>query len=302
MRFEHTRSAGEGLERSCSGSSISARRPAAGVELLRARLVGDAYRKHRHDTYAVGVTDWGVQMFDYRGASRCSTPGHVVVLHPDETHDGRAGTDGGFGYRIVYLDPALVGETMRGLGRRPYPLPFVGEAVSARATLSRAIDLAFETRFEPLAVDSLVVDLVEGLIEGARNVAGPASTSRVDTAAVERARQLLHAESARIVHSRELESVTGLSRYALCRQFKIMFGTTPHRYLTLRRLEVARNAMHRGRSLAAAAADAGFADQPHFTRSFTAAIGLTPARYRALDAAPRRPTLPQRRPPVRRAS
>jgi AraC-like DNA-binding protein len=273
---------------------MSTRRPAAGVELLRARLVGDAYRKHRHDTYAVGVTDWGVQMFDYRGAARLSTPGHVVVLHPDETHDGRAGTDEGFGYRIVYLDPVLVGDAMRGLGLRPYPLPFVGDPVSTSTTLARAIEAAFETELEPLAVDSLVVDLVEGLIAGARDVVPPAASPRVDTAAVERARQLLHAESSRIVHSRELENVTGLSRYTLCRQFRIMFGTTPHRYLTLRRLEVARDAMHGGLSLAAAAADAGFADQPHFTRSFAAAIGLTPARYRALDLDVARATAPAR--------
>jgi AraC-like DNA-binding protein len=33
------------------------------------------------------------------------------------------------------------------------------------------------------------------------------------------------------------------------------------------------------------AADAGFADQAHFTRAFRSAFGLTPARYRALRGA-----------------
>jgi hypothetical protein len=36
------------------------------------------------------VTERGVQGFDYRGRSDVSLPGEVVILHPDELHDGRA--------------------------------------------------------------------------------------------------------------------------------------------------------------------------------------------------------------------
>jgi hypothetical protein len=103
--LEHTRSAGAGLERSCQRRGtdwIASTRPAEGVELFRAFLAGEAYQRHRHDTYAVGVTDAGVQVFNYRGADRTSMPGRVVTLYPDEVHDGRAGTSAGFGYRIVY--------------------------------------------------------------------------------------------------------------------------------------------------------------------------------------------------------
>jgi AraC-like DNA-binding protein len=107
---------------------------------------------------------------------------------------------------------------------------------------------------------------------------------RIDAAAVERARQFLDAERTRVVHSRELESITGLTRYDLARQFKVMFGTSPYRYLLLRRLDFAREGMRRECSLVEVACDAGFADQAHFTRVFSAAVGLTPARYRALMA------------------
>ena len=94
-RLKGTRSAGEGLERSCQGTIggwLASSTPAHGVELFRAWFAGAAYQTHRHDTYAIGVTDAGVQVFDYRGAVHASTPGQVVVLYPDEAHDGRAGT------------------------------------------------------------------------------------------------------------------------------------------------------------------------------------------------------------------
>jgi hypothetical protein len=77
------------------------------VELLRAWFSGEAFARHRHDTYAIGVTEAGVQMFDYRGRAERSRPGQVVVLHPDEMHDGRPGDEGGFGYRIVYVEDEL---------------------------------------------------------------------------------------------------------------------------------------------------------------------------------------------------
>jgi AraC-like DNA-binding protein len=281
MRGQHTRSSGEGLERYCEDSWLRASRPAGGVELLTARLGREAYRKHRHDTYAVGVTDHGVQVFDYRGATRASTSGEVVVLHPDETHDGRAGTPDGFGYRIVYLDPSLVSDVMRGLGGRAYPLPFLREPVARSPMLSRAIRAVFEAPLEPLDLDAVVVDLVKGLMAG-DDATRPRSSPRVDGAAMERARQLLHADSGRVVHSSELEAITGLSRYALCRQFRVVYGTTPHRYLVLRRLDQAREAIERGEALAVVASDVGFADQAHFTRAFVSAFGITPARYRAL--------------------
>src|SRR5262249_30656530 len=116
--------------------------------------------------------------------------------------------------------------------------------------------------------------------EGITGRHGP--SRRVDAAAIERARQFLDTEWGRMVHSTELESITGLTRYDLCRQFRIMCGTSPYRYVQMRRLEFARDGIHRGRPLAEVACDAGFADQPHFTRAFKSAFGLTPARYRAL--------------------
>src|SRR6266403_4844222 len=165
MSIENTRSGGEGLERSCKAAVagwLASSTPVEGVELFRASLTGEVYGKHRHDTYAVGVTDRGVQVFDYRGSARVSTRGQIVVLYPDEAHDGRAGTADGFGYRIVYVEPSQLAEALRAIRGRPGPLPFVADPVSTNARLSRAIDAAFGLPTEPLATDSLVVDLAEG--------------------------------------------------------------------------------------------------------------------------------------------
>ena len=289
MRSQNTRSGGEGLERSCTGTAagwLAGPEPVEGVELLHAWLTTEVYQRHRHDTYAVGVTDRGVQVFDYRGSSRVSTRGQVVVLYPDEAHDGRAGTREGFGYRIVYVEPTRLAEALQGLRGGPGPLPFVSEAVSANPALARAVEDAFRGPLDSLSADSIVVDLAEALLGAERGGARPAAVRRVDIAAVERARQLLDAERTRTVHSSELESITGLTRYELARQFRTMLGTSPHRYLLMRRLALARDLIHAARALVNVACEAGFADQAHFTRVFRSAFGLTPARYRALRIRP----------------
>jgi AraC-like DNA-binding protein len=282
---KETRSGGEGLERSCAdapGGWIASAKPAEGVELFRAWFAGRAYAKHRHDTYAIGLTDCGVQVFDYRGAARTSLPGQVVLLYPDEVHDGRAGDADGFGYRIVYVEPAQLAEALRTLRGRPGSLPFVADPVSTSARLSRALDGAFALPMEPLAADSLVVELAEGLLDAERRGPAPRASQRVDAVALGRARRFLDAERTRVVRSAELESVTGLTRYDLARQFRATFGTSPYRYLIMRRLDLTRELIHQRRALADTACEAGFADQAHFTRAFKSAFGLTPARYRAL--------------------
>jgi len=279
---DDTRSGAEGLERSCGRSAagwLAGAGPVGGVELLRAWFAGEAYAKHRHDTYAIGSTDSGVQVFDYRGAARVSRPGQVVVLHPDEVHDGRAGTRDGFGYRIVYVEPSRIADAVRAIRGRPHPLPFVREPVGTNARLARAVADAFRCGLAPLEADAVVVELAEGLLAAG---GGPAIPRRVDAPAVERAREFLEAERTRVVRSAELEAITGLSRYELARQFRLMLGTSPHRYLLGRRLALARQRMTGDRTLADVAYEVGFADQAHFTRTFKAVLGLTPARYRAL--------------------
>jgi hypothetical protein len=157
------RSAGEGLERSCgAGDWVRGRGPAGGVELLRAWFGGRAYARHRHDTYAIGVTEAGIQVFDYRGRVERSRPGEVVVLHPDEAHDGRPGDEGGFGYRIVYVEPARIAAAVRTIRGGPASLPFAREPVSRNAARARAVAAAFRAAPEPLALDALVLRLAEG--------------------------------------------------------------------------------------------------------------------------------------------
>ena len=201
-----------------------------------------------------------MQAFRYRGAAQRSTAGEVFVLHPDETHDGHAGTDAGFRYRILYVAPRLVQDAL-GAARA---LPFVRDAVSRNARLMRAIMPALadlDAPLEDLQRDEIIADLAQALADAdpSRSRRGN-GTPRAGAPSIWRAR---FSTRPRAVTSAELEAVTGLSRYALARHFRACLGTSPHRYLVMRRLDRARGLIREGVPLADARLPAASPTKPH---------------------------------------
>lgn len=248
--------------------------PVAGMERIEAWFHGNAYAMHRHDTYAIGRTLAGVQRFNYRRSRRDSLPGNTLVLHPDEAHDGQAGTPEGFRYRIIYVEPSLFQDVLGG-----HTLPFIEGGVTTDPRLAAAAEALLrqpEHVFEPL-------EQAEGIAELARALATAAGMSmrkpRGDYFAARRALEYLQANSTRVVAMEELEAATGRDRWSLSRDFRQYYGTSPYRYLTMRRLDTVRRLLRAGQPLAHAAMDAGFADQSHMSRHFLKAFGLTPGRW-----------------------
>jgi len=253
------------------------------LERVEAFFAGHAFETHRHDTYAIGFTLQGVQEFRYRGGAERSLAGQGFVLHPDETHDGHAGTDTGFHYKIVYVEPSAIRDALGARGA----LPFVRETVARHAAITRAILPALDDLdrpLEPLLRDQVILDLAEAL-----EAADPSVVRRRVSArhgrAVALVRDFLDAHVATPVHSTDLETIAGLTRYELARQFRACLGTSPYRYLILRRLDRARTLIRQGTSLADAALASFFGDQSHMTRQFKKAYGLPPGRWAAMQAA-----------------
>ncbi|MFM0318928.1 AraC family transcriptional regulator [Paraburkholderia nemoris] len=246
----------------------------SGIERIEAFFHHAGYAMHRHDTYAIGRTLAGVQSFRYRGSTRNSLPGGTMVLHPDEPHDGQAGTRDGFHYRMIYVDPALFQQALGGK-----PLPFIEGGLSNDPRLFAATESLLRTM--DLAIDSLEQD--DALYELAialDAVAGGAATRRpVDYLAAERAREYMLGSLDSAVTLDELAAAAGRDRWSLSRDFRALFGTSPHRYLTMRRLDLVRRLAVQGVSLADASAAAGFADQSHMTRHFKRAWGVAPAHW-----------------------
>src|SRR2546421_2260546 len=135
------------LERSCSRRPDSIRFGTGTLGLERAEVyLSGAFEPHRHDTYAIGITTAGVQTFRYRGSRRVCLPGQLHILHPDEAHDGAAGTEDGFSYRIIYIAPELIRQALDGDA-----LPFVANPVQPPTSTTPYVASFLESIDEPIS-------------------------------------------------------------------------------------------------------------------------------------------------------
>lgn len=244
------------------------------IERAEVCFSGVAFAPHRHDTYAIGITLGGVQSFDYRGTARHSLQGQVVVVHPDELHDGRAGDDRAFRYRVAYVAPSLIQKVLGG-----GPLPFIEGGVSRDPRLRAAVCTLLkdcERALAPLEADDVLFEVATAL-RGASSREAPGRVA--NRRAVMQAKACIDERLLAGVSLGDLEQATGHDRWQLSRDFRTVLGTSPYRYLTLRRLDRARRMMADGARLADCALACGFSDQSHFNRSFKAAVGMTPMAW-----------------------
>ncbi|WP_313059497.1 AraC family transcriptional regulator [Pseudomonas rhodesiae] len=247
---------------------------ASGLDRIEAYFAGFAFDPHRHDTYAIGRTLLGVQSFHYRGGMTHGLPGTTMVIHPDEVHDGRAGSEEGFKYRMIYVEPALIQQILGGK-----PLPFVPGGVSTDLRLFRASDVLLqnlECPVDPLQEQDALFDLAQALSAAAGAIV---SRKTFDYVAAERAREFIHSALGRSITLDEMAEHAGRDRWALSRDFRLLFGTSPYRYLTMRRLDLVRSLLAQGQPLVDAALTTGFTDQSHMTRQFRSTYGMPPSRW-----------------------
>jgi AraC-like DNA-binding protein len=203
-----------------------------------------------------------------------SLPGTTMVIHPDEVHDGRAGSAEGFKSRMIYVQPALIQQILGGK-----PLPFIPGGVSTDPRLHRASEVLLQSLdcpIDPMQEQDAMFDLAQALSEACGAIA---SRKSFDYIAAERAREFIHSALGRSITLDEMAEHAERDRWALSRDFRLLFGTSPYRYLTMRRLDLVRQLLAQGLPLVDAAMTAGFTDQSHMTRQFRSAYGMPPSRW-----------------------
>src|SRR5271163_3578815 len=87
------------------------------------------------------------------------------------------------------------------------------------------------------------------------------------------------------IRTKELAKLVQLSSFHFCRVFRVSFGSSPHGYVTKRRIERAQGLiLTRKLPLGQLAVDCGFADQAHFTKLFRRLTGESPGEWRRVRA------------------
>lgn len=277
MRVEATPSLIDG---GCPADSVEFARPGhrAGVELYRAHIVRHAFDPHTHEAFGLGLIDAGVERFRYRGGEHLAPVGSLVLMNPDELHTGQAETEGGWRYRMLYIDPAALADVS---GEPGWWFPQVVALDAARARrvgqLLHGLWACAENDAQPLAFDSALSLLVEELRPHARSPSPPPGVRA--GAGFSRVIEQMRAQLGQPLRLEDLAATAGLSPFHFLRVFKARHHATPQQMLMALRLFEAKERLARGEPAAQVAAAVGLSDQAHLTRSFAKRYGVTPGRY-----------------------
>jgi AraC-like DNA-binding protein len=248
--------------------------------LLKARFTQHRYELHTHSTYVIALITAGCERLRI-GARQVSAPrGTVLIVNPEECHDGEAGAPGGWSYRTLYPSVRLMADIAREFGSEEPPV-FANRVIN-EPILADAIAAAHRTAEHDGddAETSLIVALRHLVRHHADDGGGKEPIERsgapqrfgVYADAIER-------DLASALDLQHLANLTRVTRFQVIRDFKRITGLTPGRYLRNQRLRHATNLIRQGATSAEAAASAGFSDQSHLSRTFKRINGITPATF-----------------------
>jgi AraC-like DNA-binding protein len=242
--------------------------------------VQHAYRPHSHPTWTVAVLERGAARFSLDATQQRAGEGELFVLEPEAVHTGMAAVPEGWTYKVLYIEPRLLHEWAERDASAPRAARWVVfRDVTLRAALERAHGALVAQAPDSLGTEEAVLGAVAALRPHLRPGPPDRGRTHAEHAPVRHAREHLRERWDQRVTLAELATVSGLSRFELVRRFREQNGITPHAFQTDLRVAHARQLLSGGRAPAEVAAECGFADQPHLSRVFKRAVGVSPGRY-----------------------
>lgn len=133
-----------------------------------------------------------------------------------------------------------------------------------------------------VVAEGLARAVVVQLLREFSHIRAPKTAAPAPPVAVLRAVELMRRRLAETLTLEEMAQVSSVSPFHFARQFKAATGHPPHEYLMRLRVDRAQELISRRAqnwTLAAIAAESGFADQSHMSRHFRRVLGVTPGEF-----------------------
>lgn len=245
----------------------------SGVELYHAHIDRYAFEPHSHDAFGIGMIDHGAERFRYRGSQYLASTGSLIMMNPDEIHTGQSETEGGWFYRMIYIEPQVFAELTGEEGR--WFTDVIHHDPRRAFQLSQLLSGLWH-HDDALARDGMMLALTD-LLQPYSRVAKKLNAEPAHR--FDRVKRYLLDNYDRNVTLDDLAALVNLSPYHFLRKFKAQLHVTPHQMLMAIRLNEAKRMLSQGIPAAQVAFSAGLTDQAHLTRAFSHRYGITPVRY-----------------------
>lgn len=241
------------------------------------------YAPHSHVQWSLGAITEGQCTFYYREDQFQVGAGSLVMMNPDWVHACNPIKDQPWSYQMLYVDTDWLTKLRYEIGLLEQPCwQDISTAViadpdwySGYARMIAGLVSPDQTVAEK---QQLLVDYLTALLRWL--AAQPAALASEKPESMQAIAVFLKRHAAEVISLQSLSESTGYSPGHLVRAFKQYSGFTPHEYLVNCRIQLGQLQLKQGKAIAEAALNAGFADQPHFQRTFKKLVAATPHQYR----------------------
>ena len=252
------------------------------IEAYHFEGIRQPFPNHFHDYYVIGFIEAGARCLSCRNKDYTVTSGDILLFNPNDNHSCMQCDEGTLDYRGLNISKetmlSLAGEIT---GEKKLP------GFSQNVVKNDGLNCCLHTLHQMIMEGSREFEKEEALLFLVSELIGlygqPFEKCIPECREeIERVCEYMKKHFEEPVTLEELCEYSNLSKSTLLRAFTKSKGITPYRYLQAVRIDEAKKLLENGVSPMEAGLRTGFSDQSHFSNSFAACIGLSPAAYRRI--------------------
>lgn len=235
-----------------------------------------AYKNHVHEELSLGIVQRGSTNLNVYGKDYCINAGEAIIIYPFVSHMCRPVDLNDWSYTMVYVDPVFI----KGLLEYRKASDLIGIIKlnkNAFIEIKKLVDILksdVDRFIKEVELTSLLIDLTETVdIHIKMNTEQPMNQTITDL------KFYIDSHFLETLCLDELESRFNANKFAMIRNFKSLFNTTPSAYQLQLKINHGKSLLKHSDDIVNIALNAGFYDQAHFTKEFKKAYGITPLQY-----------------------
>ncbi|BCN25463.1 AraC family transcriptional regulator [Vibrio alfacsensis] len=249
------------------------------LRLIEAKYQTFAFQRHYHLDFHLGLITHGAQKFQYQGNNHQVGHGQIVIMPPDELHDGQSKLESGYEVNVFAIEPHLLSD-LADLKQSGQIIRFNELIISDPKIflqLSNLHGLLRRENLSQLTKDCLPFEGFNQLFDRygslERQKVVPLGNQSLGTL-----KDYLMANLDQAVRLDSLSDLCQLSPTQFQRHFKAQTGMTPYAWFARLRLEQGMKLLQAGQCGTDVAHQIGFYDQAHFSKAFKQTYGVSPSQ------------------------
>ncbi|WP_159657327.1 AraC family transcriptional regulator [Vibrio atypicus] len=249
------------------------------INLINANYQNFAFQRHYHLDFHIGLITHGEQKFYHQGQSHQVGPGQMVIMPPDELHDGYSKSDSGYQVKVFSIDPKWLSD-LADLKRSGDILSFNQLVVQDPRVFAPLVHLHNSLALHnlpQLTKDCLPYEGLSQLFERYGSIEQK-NCIPLGNQSVATLKEFLMENLDQPVRLEQLSELCQLSPTQFQRHFKAKVGLTPYAWLSRLRLEQGMRLLKAGVCGTEVALQIGFYDQAHFSKAFKSTYGVPPSQ------------------------